>query len=229
MAEKTPFIDIHTHSLIATIDALSIVSFSIDQKIPFIPKGQNISVGLHPWNIENRPNDWIKQLEEAIQKHSVTAIGEAGLDRIKGPSIDLQKKILIEQVVLAEEQRLPLIIHCVKAFYDLIQIKKESRSTVPWILHGYNGNENTTQELIKHQFFFSFGKQLFSSSAKASESIKQIPTERLFFETDDSNQSIDSTYQKASSILNIPLNLFIGMIFDNYQQIFIKENLNYHL
>lgn len=223
MTKEIPFIDIHTHSLIATIDVRSIISFSIDQNIPLVPEGQTISVGLHPWNINNRPQDWVKQIETTIQKRSVIAIGEIGLDRITGPSFDLQKEIFIKQIALAEKYQLPIIIHCVKSWYDLIEIRKATCSSVPWILHGYNGNQTATEQLLRHLFFFSFGKQLFTSGSKASKSIRLIPLERLFLETDDSNQPINSTYQKASSILKIPVNMLIGMIFDNYQKNFIKK------
>ena len=90
-------------------------------------EGCYYSIGIHPWKVlETEPEDW-KRLEDAAGHPSVLAIGEAGLDKLASADILLQKEVLIRQILLSESVGKPLVIHCVKAFNELIELKKRNR------------------------------------------------------------------------------------------------------
>lgn len=78
-----------------------------------------------------------------------------------GPSLsylyETQEEILDVQVGLAEELRKPLIIHCVKAYSELIAVKKRTGSSVPWIIHGYNNNEQILQAVVGSRVLYFRG------------------------------------------------------------------------
>jgi Tat protein secretion system quality control protein TatD with DNase activity len=92
----------------------------------------------------------------------VVAIGECGLDRNIDLPLDIQTSIFKRHIELAETLQKPLVIHCVRAFSELIALKKNTKSTVPWIIHGFHKKEEVFQQLLKHDFYFSFGAAMRS-------------------------------------------------------------------
>ncbi|MCW0484709.1 TatD family hydrolase [Gaoshiqia sediminis] len=190
-------------------------------QLDFLPKpGQYYSAGLHPWDIPDEgSNELLKQLARLANHSQVLAIGECGLDRSIETPIDLQQAIFAQQIELAEKLHKPLIIHAVRTYSDLLQLKKSSRSTVPWILHGYSGNAETTRQLIKQGFFFSFGAALLKSQTKLNQSLLLVPSDRLFFETDESTVNIESIYIFAASLFGKTVNELQSTVFENFQRI----------
>ena len=147
------------------------------------------------------------------------AIGECGLDRSISASIELQKHYFTEQIRIAEKHTKPIIIHCVRAYYDLISIKKQLKSNLPWIIHGYSGNKETTLNLIKYGFFFSVGEQMVGHESK-HDILRMIPTERLFLETDDNEYPIKDMYILAAQILKVDEESLSEAIFNNFKRLF---------
>ena len=113
-------------------------------------------MGIHPWHLteSNADGHW-QWLVEMANRPQVVAIGEGGLDKLKGPSLVLQMDVFKRCVLLAEERSLPLIIHAVKCSNELIRLKKELRPVQPWIIHGYRGNPQITKQMAKVGFMFS--------------------------------------------------------------------------
>jgi TatD DNase family protein len=127
-----------------------------------------------------------------------------------------------EQIRIAEDQSKCLIIHCVRAYSDIINLKIQTKSEVPWILHGFHGNLETTLSLIKHGFYFSAGERLLDN-VSGHPLLRTIPTERLFLETDDGAISIRKIYWSASQILKIENEKLIDLIFSNFKAVFGRD------
>jgi TatD DNase family protein len=125
---------------------------------------------------------------------------------------------------LAELLKKPVIIHCVRAFDELMSIKKKNNPQVPLIIHGYNNNQQIAQALVKQGFYLSLGTQLLNPSSNPAKNIKTIPLNRLFLETDDKNHTISSIFAVASSILNLQQTLLEDVIRENYEKIFYATN-----
>ena len=125
-------------------------------------EGQEVfySVGVHPMKLAGLGENVFTGIEDTVRMEKVIAIGECGLDRRSPICMKTQEEILDVQVGLAEELRKPLIIHCVKAYSELIAVKKRTGSSVPWIIHGYNNNEQILRQLLDHGFYISVGAAL---------------------------------------------------------------------
>lgn len=208
------FFNIHTHSLVhpeSEILAQSPDLFPSD-KLPVYT-----SIGIHPWFLteENAESQW-KALQKQVSHPSVLAIGEGGLDKLKGPDMELQVKILKQQVALSEEKSLPLIIHCVKAFNELIQLKKELKPHQPWIIHGFRGKEALAIDCIRHGFYLSYGEHFQENALKAT------PQEKLFIETDESEVPVQEIYQSIALVHGIGLQELMESVKKNVKEVFFK-------
>ena len=184
-------IDIHTHSFNADI------RHAILNSTCHIP-GRNISLGTHPWNITNNWQQQFAAIEKAVTELNVIAIGECGLDKLKSPAdIELQKEIFRAHALLAEKAEKPLIIHCVKAYDELIAIHKEVSPLQAWIIHGFRGKPEQAVQLARAGFYISLGEQFNPDSAKT------IPADKLFIESDESNTPIADIYDAVAKAKGI--------------------------
>ena len=210
----TDFFNIHTHSSI--FPETEILSLSPEQLSTNIHT-MYASAGIHPWELtlENANSQW-ETLRHSITDKRIVAIGECGLDKLKGPSMALQTIVFKQEATLAEENSLPLIIHCVKAFNELIQLKKEISPRQPWIIHGFRGKLPLALDCIRQGFYLSFGSNFQENALKA------IPIDRLFIETDESEEHIGSIYQRIAETKGISLQELIEAINKNVQEVFFK-------
>ena len=181
--------DIHTHHHPAA-PGTAVVQLTPDA---FSPLPEHFySVGLHPWDISN---DWRTQMAKllvmALHTH-VLMIGETGLDKKNSPaSMETQLEVFREHIRLSELIRKPLIIHCVKAFDELLAIRKETKATLPWIVHGFRGGVEQWQQLSRAGLHVSLGKHY------DTELIKHLPLHQLLLESDDTTE-LDTVYDRAS-------------------------------
>lgn len=171
------------------------------------------SCGVHPWYSEDAVPQ-LKFLNEIASDPRIIAIGEAGLDKLKGPDLRIQLAIFEQQVQLSEQLQKPLMIHCVKAWEELLHIKKKHNPRQPWIIHGYKGKVNLAKQLLSHDFCFSIGERF------NNESIREIPLDRLFCETDVSETSIEEVYSEVANALNIPIERLASQIERNVKRVF---------
>lgn len=212
------FINIHTHAEI--FDAkVELVSLHVEETT----KPSLYSYGIHPWKVNSQSDFLLDELERVSRNRRCMAVGECGLDKTIDVDFDLQEKIFIEQVRLANEIEKPLMIHCVKAFNELITILKKERNHVPVIIHGFNNNLNIAESLLKEDYYLSFGKALLTEQSNASEVIKHVGRKRLFLETDDTKVSIKYIYKKASELLGIDETILQEQLRNNYQNVFKEE------
>lgn len=187
------YFDAHTHDTSA-VDAL--ISVAPD----FIPaEGHYYSVGIHPWDTEGLlPADWPAMLARRGADSDVLAIGETGLDKLKGAPLQRQMDVLREHIAVSERVGKPLILHIVRAFPEIIRLKAEIKPVQPWIVHGFRGKPELARELVRHGFYLSMGEKFNQDSALA------VPPGRLLAETDESTLTIDEI---ASRIPNLDSSL----------------------
>lgn len=172
------------------------------------------SCGVHPWNTEDSDLQ-LRLLEEIIVDPNVVAVGEAGLDKLRGAEMSVQIDVLRKQIELALSANKPLIIHCVKAWDELIRLYKEYEgSNISWIIHGYRGNPRQTEQLSKVGFKFSIGEKF------NPDSLKNIPLTDIFCETDESYLTICKVYENISSVFGVNKNHFDILVADNVGRVF---------
>lgn len=199
MFDKNKYINAHTHSD-SNGDTISVVHVD-PVKNMVLDKSRYYSIGLHPWFIpEKGAGKILEKIEQASKLEEVVAIGECGLDKFSSVPMELQQFVFEKQVEIAEKVGKPLIIHCVKSYNELIQIKNHTGSFVEWIVHGFNSNLQIADMLIRHEMYFSFGKALLNPNSNASKVLPQLEDELYLLETDDSKEDIKDIYQAASDL-----------------------------
>lgn len=212
-----PFIDIHSHHSCSCSDVLTIQSF---YKLPINSTSVFVSVGIHPWYLNEISFEDIEQL---LKVDKIIAIGECGLDRLVETSLQEQIPVFKKQIELSIQYKKPLMIHCVKSFQDLMEIKQKTKSDVPMIVHGYNNNWTIAQQLLKHGFYLSFGKALMQKNSNATQVIAQYPIEKIFLETDDSGMDIKDIFEAATQHLKMDVLKLKEQIFYNFNKVFRNE------
>ena len=213
-----PFINIHTHqSHIDNKEFIEIYNIDVDSHVN-VDVTFFYSIGIHPWEcqkskVKSSMAQWL---------NGSTAIGECGIDRACGIDFDIQKDVFIKQIEISEQYNKPIIIHAVRAHSDIISIRKETKAKMPWIIHGFQGNEQIVNQYLRHNIYLSLGDVLFKNESRAVELLKTIPPERLFLETDDSERSIVDVYERASVLSGRRLDDLRSDIFNNFVKIFGK-------
>lgn len=199
-------VDAHTHqerrNAIVDIDPVEVVTegscFSSRGKnsltMPLLKKGYRYSVGIHPLNLYRISPLALRLLRSLAAEPEVVAIGECGYDvnlksenKEKGDLatsvsrksiIRIQTDLLLTHVELSESLAKPLILHIVKAFPEIISLKKRLRPRQMWIIHGFRGKPQLASELLAHGFTLSFGQRYNQAS------LSLTPPHRLLRESD---------------------------------------------
>ncbi len=213
------FYDVHTHQILLeeNDDPYHSCIFDVYPLEFEVAKDSHqrhaFSCGIHPWYSEGSETQ-MTYLTEIAPNPRIVAIGETGIDRLKGPSFDVQIPLFKQHIELAEKLCKPLIIHCVKAWEELIHVYRELKPSQPSIIHGYRGRPDLTKRLINEGFFFSIGDHL------NVDSLPLIPMDRLFCETDEGDMSIRDVYLQASQVLNMELDEFAEAVAANVRRVF---------
>ena len=183
------------------------------------------SLGIHPWFIEKQDRDTaMARLLAGCADPKLAAIGECGLDKCISTPLELQLDVFIKQALLAQRLGMPLIIHCVRAFNELLQSKQSIQPGAPWIIHGFSGKPALAEQLIKHGCYVSFGKALLHENSGAARSLLSIPIERVFLETDAAEDiGIGEIYAAAAKIRALPLDELQRQIVANFERVFIHD------
>lgn len=213
------FLDIHTHKAFRDDEVEAIQSLSLTEGLFLaMPKTKPISIGIHPWygKLDELAKN-MKYLNVLARQANVKMIGECGLDKLRGEPIGHQVQMLEAQVLLAEQLQKPLILHCVKAFEELIALKKRLGVKVPMILHGFNKKHEMAQQLMAQGFCLSFGAAVLKSD-EIARVLKEI-NRPFFLETDDSNVDIVEIYERVAEIKKISVDELKDVIFANWKQL----------
>ncbi len=209
-----PYINIHTHHLSQENGVFLFNNrFGFDKEF-FSEK--YFSIGIHPWDADLKIS--FSEFESMIQNPNCLAIGECGLDKLKGPDLEIQKTIFKTQLNLAVKFQKPVIIHCVKAFDELIDICKPYHSKIPLIVHGFNKSTQLAKQLIDKGFYLSLHHSVFN---KTEYDFSIIPLDKMFLETDDTiDISIIDIYSKAAFKLQLSDSDLKAKIYTNFTALF---------
>lgn len=165
---------------------------SCKRAIELAEKFENVycAVGMHPSDIEEtqeKIDEQIKQIKELCKSKKVVAIGEIGLDyHWVQDNKELQKYAFVKQIELANELKLPIIIHTRDCIQDMIEILlKKIKPIEHSILHCCPFNRELVKEGLKLGFYISFaGPTTYKNSKNAEEIIKIVPEDKILIETD---------------------------------------------
>ena len=209
--------NLHTHKYTNQENILELVNqypWEFDEKIPFY------SIGIHPWYInEERLNVDLQIIEQKLALNNCLALGECGLDKRIEIPLETQINVFKTQIFLAEKCQKPLVLHCVAAFQEIIQIKKELKVKVPMIIHGFSKNEPTAKQLLDNGFYLSLGKYLLRNP-ELKTVFQSVPNDRFFLETDTVEESLEEVYALAANYKNIEIEEVKEIVASNFEKVF---------
>ena len=147
-----------------------------------------VALGIHPYSVEEFNDDFVKFIKEVAQNEKVVALGEIGLDYFRGKeNSEVQKKVFIEQLKLAYECKLPIIIHVRDAYEDVLNILKENKHLLAYsgVMHCYGGSLEYAKEVLKLGLYLGFdGPITYKNSQTADRVLQHLPKDKVLIETD---------------------------------------------
>lgn len=190
--------------------------------------------GVHPESVDTDPEDYLDIVRKtALSSPKIKAIGEIGLDyHYEGYDREKQIRFFEEQIVLAKELGLPIIVHSRDATEDTMTLLKKHRPQ--GILHCFSGSAETAKEVIKLGMYIGFtGVITFKNAKKAIKALEAVPLDRLLLETDcpymapvpfrgkrcDSSM-IAYTAEKAAEIKGISVQELVDITCENAKRIY---------
>lgn len=190
-------LDVHTHRT-ATPDGIYnlLVPTDPQELLALAPPATGYySAGIHPCHLTaHSVRQQLLHLHTLLQNPRCIAVGEAGLDSRSPAPPALQEQLFGLQISLAEEHRLPLIIHCVRQVDRLLALKKQYRPQQPWVWHGFRGHPRQAEQLLRQGFYLALGEHY------PAEVMRLIPTDRLLLETDESPIAFTQLLKQAANI-----------------------------
>ena len=211
------FFNLHTHKFTNQPNVLELVNQypqEFDGTIPCY------SIGIHPWFIvEDRIEADLEIIESKLQEANCLAVGECGLDKRIEIPMELQQMVFEKQLLLAQKYQKPVVIHCVAAFQELIEITKKLNITVPILIHGFSKSEQLAKQLLDNGFYISFGKYLLLNP-ELELVFKSMPNDRFFLETDAVEKGIEAVYELAAKYKGISVEKMQNLVNDNFTNVF---------
>ncbi len=143
-------------------------------------------LGIHPSEVKSWDDSFNEKIKNYAKNSKIVAIGEIGLDYYWDKSFnDLQKKVFIKQIKLANELNLPIDIHDREAHKDTYDIIQEHNNGSKVIMHCFSGSVEFARECVKAGFYLGIGGVVtFKNAVKMKEVAKDVPLERILLETD---------------------------------------------
>jgi TatD DNase family protein len=215
------YIDIHVHSGTPASGIFILESLMAhEEKLPEDLSGVAHTYGIHPWFLnEDNHKQLIISVENSVNHPNMIAIGEAGFDRLRGPSIELQRIAFEEQIAISEETRKPVVIHCVRAWDELFAVHKRLKPEMPWLIHGFRGNVELATQLLSKGMYLSFWFD-FVLRMESSDLLKSLPPNRIFLETDGADVDIRTIYKKVAVDLDLSVDELKLLILKNFNAFF---------
>ena len=205
-------LDVHTHFNPLGLLDISENYFSAETSAFF-------SVGIHPKAGKNADFNIVKTL--ALRENCL-AIGECGLDKFSSLSLEEQKDVFVSQVRLAKTLKKPLIIHCVRLYNEVLRVLKEEKFLFPVIFHGFNGNSQTTNQLLKFSnVYFSLSERLLKGNNSVLKSLPIIPLDRIFLESDtDGNTDFLRLINTVAELKGVENKIVKTFVEQNFMKVF---------
>lgn len=193
------------------------------------------AVGIHPHEASTITPEQIRIIRELSQKEKVVAIGEIGLDYYYDfAPRDVQKKWFVEQIELAEEVKLPYIIHSRDASQDTFDLVKAHTKNSRFVLHCYSQSAEMVKRYVDLGGYISFaGPLTFKNAKNLQEAIRAVPSDRLLIETDspylapvpvrgkrNNPMNVEHVARMAANLLELSYEKLCEITFDNANEFF---------
>jgi TatD DNase family protein len=205
------------------------------------------SVGLHPWHVNHRTENWedrlLKILDSPVGR---CAVGEIGLDRwIDDHDFPAQQEIFRIQLRHAAKRNLPVSLHCLQAWGQMLEILQgEELPKCGFLLHSYGGSAEMVKDFAALGGYFSLsGYFAHDRKSRQKEVFRQVPVDRLLLETDAPDMTppsshalhflsdskgaelnhpgnIPAVYEFAAEVYDFPMETLATIVEENFRNVF---------
>lgn len=223
-------LDAHCHYFPAADDDILVLYNSVtSDDWAKIPLQNNIIpfYGIHPWYADAAKYD-IAELESFISgingKNVMFGLGECGIDRTgRNPHENIQIEFFRKHLELAEKFKLPVSVHCVRAWGILNEILQDVDPDIPVLMHCYSGSWETARTLLRRNTWFSFSLDALNNGTRSAEIFRKIPVDRLFLETDSmvsASEKLKKLYELAAGEKGTSSDIMETIIKNNLETFF---------
>ena len=190
----TSILDFHTHRADAEG---ALVSMDPRQFAP--QPGFWYSVGFHPWyGVEELTEADFDLLEQCARHPQVLAVGETGMDSLRGADLDIQAQVFVRHLHVAATVGKPVVVHCVRTAQRIIdERRKAGLGNVKLAIHGMRANEQVARILLNAGCYLSFGSRFNPATLLAT------PLGRLLIETDEAPMDINEVATTVAATLHL--------------------------
>ena len=145
--------------------------------------------GLHPWFVEQHQAAHLRELDEWLDLERPVAVGECGLDFYRSRvDEDWQRRLFREQLQLAHNHRLPVIVHARKALDDVIALLRRE-AHCGGVVHSFSGSLQQARQL--HELGFRLGiaaTVAYPRTRRLRAVVAEMPADALLLESDAPDQ-----------------------------------------
>ena len=162
--------------------------------------------GLHPYFLSQHQDSHLQDLENTLQSQPCKAVGEIGLDfMLPADTHEKQTTLFAQQVDLAKQHKLPLVLHCRKAHDQLSSHLKKQQFDHGGFVHGFSGSLQQAKRYLDLGFVLGLGGALTYDRAKALKNlVKSLPDDAYVLETDSPDMRPAFARDQPNSPLNVP-------------------------
>ncbi|MBK8700980.1 MAG: TatD family hydrolase [Saprospiraceae bacterium] len=218
-----PYIDFHTHKALHknSSEVLEIISMHDDCKDAEVLH----TLGHHPW--------WTHQLltsnqltgikDYILRNDRCIALGECGLDKLKGPPMSIQEQIFIQQLAIANEAGVPVVVHCVRQYDLLLSLRRQYGST-PWVVHGFRRNKQLAKALLDQGIYLSVSP-FARLNPTFQEMLQYLPLDYFFLETDSEySHTIGERYEIMAVLRKMDIFALKAQLLKNCATFYLWRN-----
>ena len=208
-------IDCHTHHADATAALIAVDPRQFDPQ-----PGLWYSVGYHPWHdVDKLTEADFKLLEQRARHSQVLAIGETGLDSLRGADLETQASVFVRHLQVAHATSKSVVVHCVRTAQRIIDERRKAGLTaVPLAIHGMRANERIARTLLDAGCYLSFGIRFNPATLLAT------PPDRMLIETDEAPATIREVASAIGDVLGMPYYQVIKTAAENTQRLLNGRN-----
>lgn len=150
------------------------------------PEHVFLMMGLHPTHVKENFEDELKHVEEQLGQRRFYAVGEIGIDLHWDKStLAIQQEAFRSQIKLAKKHKLPIVIHCRKAFDEVFEVLEEEKSDDLYgIFHCFTGNLEQAKRALSYNLKLGIGGVVTFKNGGINKFLDQIPIKDIVLETD---------------------------------------------
>ncbi|WP_193710129.1 TatD family hydrolase [Salegentibacter sp. BLCTC] len=150
------------------------------------PEHVFLMMGLHPTHVQENFEDELKHVEEQFGQRRFYAVGEIGIDLHWDKStLAIQQEAFRRQIRLAKKHKLPVVIHCRKAFNEVFEVLEEEKSDDLFgIFHCFTGNLDQAKRALSYNLKLGIGGVVTFKNGGINKFLDQVPLKDIVLETD---------------------------------------------